>query len=66
MNEHWTAILKERIDPELLQWEEPAIAKYSMDYHHFSPVLTSQLQGKVAECIASPRTGEGFDTLLSI
>jgi FAD/FMN-containing dehydrogenase len=66
MNEHWTAIVKERIDPELLQWEEPAIAKYSMDYHHFSPVLTSQLQGKVAECIASPRTEEEFDTLLSI
>ncbi|TKH41415.1 FAD-linked oxidase [Paenibacillus terrae] len=66
MNEHWTAILKERIDSELLQWEEPAIAKYSMDYHHFSPVLTSQLQGKVAECIASPRTEDEFDTLLSI
>ncbi|WP_336758322.1 FAD-binding oxidoreductase [Paenibacillus sp. USHLN196] len=66
MNEHWIAVLKERMDPELLQWEEAALAKYSMDYHHFSPVLASQLQGKVAECIASPRTEEELDDLLSI
>ncbi|QLG40455.1 FAD-binding oxidoreductase [Paenibacillus sp. FSL W7-1088] len=66
MNEHWIAVLKERMDPELLQWEEAALAKYSMDYHHFSPVLASQLQGKIAECIASPHTEEELDDLLSI
>jgi FAD/FMN-containing dehydrogenase len=66
MLEHWTAIVKERIDPELLQWEEPALAKYSMDYHHFSPVLTRQLQGKLAECIASRRSEQELDDLLAI
>lgn len=61
----WLEQIKSVIEPSILQFDEPALIKYSMDYHHFSPVLSRQLKDKIGECIASPRTEEELDQLLS-
>ncbi|MFD1953489.1 FAD-binding oxidoreductase [Paenibacillus thailandensis] len=66
MTGNWKARLAERLDPACLLWDEPSLAKYSMDYHHFSPVLSRELKDKAAECIVSPRSEEELDLALSI
>lgn len=66
MRLEWQARLKAEVDPDCLRWDDQSLAKFSMDYHHFSPVLTRELKGKVAECIVSPRSEEELDLILSI
>ena len=65
MTNEWKMRLKEQLDPECLLWDDFSLAKYSMDYHHFSPVLSRELKDKVAECIVSPRNEEELDIALS-
>lgn len=64
MDQNWKSKLKEQLSPECLLWDEASLAKYSMDYHHFSPVLSRELKDKVAECIVSPRNEEELDLAL--
>ncbi|QAY66458.1 FAD-binding oxidoreductase [Paenibacillus protaetiae] len=66
MSMDWKTRLKEQLDPDCLLWDDASLAKYSMDYHHFSPVLARELKDKVAECIVSPRSAEELDLVLSI
>lgn len=66
MGTEWQTRLKKEIDPDCLKWDDQSLAKFSMDYHHFSPVLAKELKGKVGECIVSPRTEEELDQILSI
>lgn len=66
MGDAWKSKLMEQLDSECLYWDEPSLAKYSMDYHHFSPVLSRELKDKVGECIVSPRNEAELDLALSI
>lgn len=66
MKKGWQDRLKKSVSPNSLHWDPVSLQKYSVDYHHFSPVLARELKGKVAECIASPRNAEELDAILSI
>lgn len=64
MSDNWKTKLQNQ--PHLgLLWDEASRIKYSMDYHHFSPILVRDLQGSLGECIASPTTEEELDELLA-
>jgi len=66
MKKGWQDGLKQRVSEALLLWDTPSLEKYSMDYHHFSPVLLDRLKGKHGECIASPRTSNELEAIISV
>lgn len=66
MKKGWQERLKHRVGEHLLLWDTPSLEKYSMDYHHFSPVLLDRLQGKRADCIASPQNSDELEAIISV
>ena len=65
MGNDWRTRIRQEIDEACLLWDETSRAKLSTDYHHFSPVLVKELQGKMAECIVSPRNEKELETILA-
>lgn len=56
-SQHWQRIRSE-LDPLEVITDEAQIAKLSLDYYHFSPVLTPQLQAKRGDLVVRPKTEE--------
>ena len=52
----WKQILGKEVPAYLLLWNQPMREKFSRDYFDFSPVLLKSLTGRIAECVAMPRT----------
>ncbi|NJO47306.1 MAG: FAD-binding oxidoreductase [Oscillatoriales cyanobacterium RM2_1_1] len=52
-NLDWDRICGELTGIEILR-DRTQVAKLSQDYHHFSPILQSQLQGKVGDIVVRP------------
>ena len=66
MKQGWQEALKAALDPEMLLWDEGSLIAYSSDFHHLSPVLTKELEGRKADCVASPRTEAELDALIRV
>jgi ferredoxin-NADP reductase/FAD/FMN-containing dehydrogenase len=65
MKAGWQSALRARFEPEVLQWDEQSLYELSKDFHSFSPILTRELDGKVGQCIVTPRNEEELDGVLS-
>lgn len=58
--------LRQGVAGEALRWEEEHLAHYSRDFHYLSPVLSRELAGKRADCIAVPRDESELDAIVRI
>lgn len=66
MKQGWQETLQRALPEEAMLWDHASLVKFSNDMHHLSPVLTEALEGKIADCIAVPRTLEELDQVIIV
>lgn len=66
MKASWQRELKDAVREARLLFDIESRKKLSRDYFHFSPILSRELEGNIADCIAQPETEEELDAILEI